>query len=228
MKIMDEFEGAWISTQHVQQFHFLNPAESDIDIRDIAHSLSLQCRFGGHCSKFYSVAEHSILVSMILMNTGASKLDQMAGLLHDAEEAYLPDIPAPIKHCMPGATKLYEAISHIISHKFQLFDANWKVIDDIDKRLCTTEAKLLGIWNEDWYIPGEPLDAYIPVLPPGYAEDIFLARFKELGGKILACDMTMAVMGIKKEDLRDDLISEYCAVGTYINEARESTITLFI
>jgi len=55
-----------------------------------------------------------------------------------------------------------------------------------------------------------------------------LQDFKELGGKILACDMTMEIMGIKKEDLRDDLISEYCAVGTYINEARESTVTLFI
>ena len=52
--------------------------------------------------------------------------------------------------------------------------------------------------------------------------------FKELGGKILACDMTMEIMGIKREDLRDDLISEYCAVGTYINEAKESNITLFI
>jgi peroxiredoxin family protein len=55
-----------------------------------------------------------------------------------------------------------------------------------------------------------------------------LQDFKELGGKILACDMTMEIMGIKKESLRDDLISEYCAVGTYINEARESTVTLFI
>ena len=55
-----------------------------------------------------------------------------------------------------------------------------------------------------------------------------LQDFKELGGKILACDMTMEIMGIKKEDLRDDLITEYCAVGTYINEARESTVTLFI
>ena len=52
--------------------------------------------------------------------------------------------------------------------------------------------------------------------------------FKELGGKLLACDMTMEIMGIKKEELRDDLISDYCAVGTYINEARESTVTLFI
>ena len=55
-----------------------------------------------------------------------------------------------------------------------------------------------------------------------------LQDFKELGGKILACDMTMEIMGIKKEDLRDDLISDYCAVGTYIQEARESTVTLFI
>jgi peroxiredoxin family protein len=52
--------------------------------------------------------------------------------------------------------------------------------------------------------------------------------FKELGGKIFACDMTMAVMGIRAEDLRQDLIEEYCSVGTYIEEARHSTITLFI
>jgi len=52
--------------------------------------------------------------------------------------------------------------------------------------------------------------------------------FKELGGKILACDMTMGIMGMKKEDLREDFISDYCAVGTYIGEARESKITLFI
>jgi len=55
-----------------------------------------------------------------------------------------------------------------------------------------------------------------------------LQDFVELGGKILACDMTMDIMGIKREDLREDLISDYCAVGTYVDEARESTITLFI
>jgi len=55
-----------------------------------------------------------------------------------------------------------------------------------------------------------------------------LQDFKELGGKILACDMTMEIMGIKKEDLRNDLISDYCAVGTYVIEARESSVTLFI
>lgn len=55
-----------------------------------------------------------------------------------------------------------------------------------------------------------------------------IQNFKELGGKILACDMTIEIMGIKREDLRDDLITEYCGVGTYINEAKDSTVTLFI
>jgi peroxiredoxin family protein len=55
-----------------------------------------------------------------------------------------------------------------------------------------------------------------------------LNDFKELGGKIFACDMTMEIMGIKKEDLMEDFISDYCAVGTFVNEARESKFTLFI
>jgi peroxiredoxin family protein len=55
-----------------------------------------------------------------------------------------------------------------------------------------------------------------------------LADFKEMGGKILACDMTMEIMGIRKEDLREDLITDTCAVGTFVNEARGSKLTLFI
>ncbi len=55
-----------------------------------------------------------------------------------------------------------------------------------------------------------------------------ITDFKELGGKILACDMTMEVMGVKREDLRQDLIRDYCSVGTYIQEAMESRVTLFI
>jgi len=52
--------------------------------------------------------------------------------------------------------------------------------------------------------------------------------FKELGGKIIACDMTMQIMGIKREDLREEWIDEYGAVGTYVQDARDSTISLFI
>jgi peroxiredoxin family protein len=55
-----------------------------------------------------------------------------------------------------------------------------------------------------------------------------LEDFKELGGKIMACDMTMEIMGIRPEDLRQDLIEEYCSVGAYWQEARGSSVTLFI
>ncbi|NHJ38440.1 MAG: NAD(FAD)-dependent dehydrogenase [Asgard group archaeon] len=55
-----------------------------------------------------------------------------------------------------------------------------------------------------------------------------LSDFIELGGKILACDMTMEIMGIKKENRREDAISDVCSVGTYVKEARESVMTLFI
>jgi peroxiredoxin family protein len=55
-----------------------------------------------------------------------------------------------------------------------------------------------------------------------------VADFKDLGGKIIACEMTMEIMGVKKEDLNEDIIDEYGAVGTYIQEARNSSITLFI
>jgi len=58
--------------------------------------------------------------------------------------------------------------------------------------------------------------------------DRLLQDFHELGGKIMACDMTMDIMGIRPEDLRGDVIDEYCAVGSYIQEARESQVTLFI
>ncbi len=58
--------------------------------------------------------------------------------------------------------------------------------------------------------------------------DTLVKDFKELGGKIIACEMTMEVMGITKEQLRTDWIDEFGAVGTYINEARKSDITLFI
>ncbi len=58
--------------------------------------------------------------------------------------------------------------------------------------------------------------------------DDLIEDFNELGGKILACDMTMEIMGVNKEDLRDDVITDYCAVGTYVKEAKESDVTLFI
>jgi peroxiredoxin family protein len=55
-----------------------------------------------------------------------------------------------------------------------------------------------------------------------------LNDFRELGGKVIACEMTMEIMGVSKKDMNEELIDEYGAVGTYIREARDSKITLFI
>lgn len=68
----------------------------DIDIEDIANALSKICRFGGHINCFYSVAQHSVMVQRLLIR--CPKDVQRHGLLHDADEAYLCDIPSPVKY----------------------------------------------------------------------------------------------------------------------------------
>lgn len=83
---------------------YIRPLElkpSDIDYRDIAHALSNQCRFTGHTQSFYSVAQHCVLVASYLLQQTTDLELMLAGLLHDASEAYLLDLAAPIKHS-PG------------------------------------------------------------------------------------------------------------------------------
>ena len=75
-----------------QQVDILNPAPDAIHILDIAHGLALQCRFAGQIPEFYSVAQHSVMVSRLV-----PREDALWGLLHDASEAYISDLPAPLK-----------------------------------------------------------------------------------------------------------------------------------
>ncbi|MFG0247924.1 MAG: phosphohydrolase, partial [Phycisphaeraceae bacterium JB051] len=79
---------SWIQTYTGKAFYPLREDPGIIDIRDIAHALSLQCRFNGHCSDFYSVAQHSVHVSEVVPQAFA-----LWGLLHDAAEAYMSDLP---------------------------------------------------------------------------------------------------------------------------------------
>jgi hypothetical protein len=89
------------------------PQDSTITLTDIAWALSQTCRFGGHCSRYYSVAEHSVFVSKRLERRGYSPLIQLAGLHHDDAEAYLGDIPTPIK---PLLGHSYAYITNLMDH----------------------------------------------------------------------------------------------------------------
>lgn len=175
----NEYQGHWISTHLVPRFYFLEPRGEDILIEDIAHALSMLCRFGGHGGFFYSVAEHSVVMSNVLEGEGASSLTVLAGLLHDAEEAYLPDIPRPIKLLMPEALEMYKTLNSAIMRKFRLEGADWGLIKEIDHRLCTTEAKALGVWNKDWEDTGKPLEVVVAGWPSKLAKRAFLARYYE-------------------------------------------------
>ena len=88
---MDSLDG-FIGTFSGLRFWPLAPNLEKILVEDIAHALAHQCRFGGHASRFYSVAEHSVHVSQLCLPEHA-----LWGLLHDASEAYLVDLPRPLK-----------------------------------------------------------------------------------------------------------------------------------
>src|SRR5690606_36354667 len=77
---------------------------SDIDIRDISASLANVCRFGGHVETFYSVAQHSVFVCRYVMKRDPSM--GLAALLHDAAEAYIGDIMAPLTRELPAVADI--------------------------------------------------------------------------------------------------------------------------
>src|SRR5690606_8557009 len=127
----------YVETRTGKKFTFLEPKADDIDIADIAYALANQCRFNGHCSSFYSVAEHSVAVAMLL----PQEL-QLAGLLHDAAEAYLGDIPSPLKQFLPDYDRLETTVITAINEKFGvIWDAPTEAaVKQADLQQLRTEA----------------------------------------------------------------------------------------
>lgn len=120
------------------------PQMDQINIDDIVHSLSLQCRFNGHTQFMYSVARHCIYVAEHLEREGEEPIVQMCGLLHDAAEAYLCDIPTPIK--MRPEMEFYrqaeERLLEMIAGKFDLPWPFPQVVWDADKIITQSEAAI--------------------------------------------------------------------------------------
>lgn len=168
---------SWIQTYTGRQFHFLEPQAEDIDVRDIAHALANACRYAGHCDRFYSVAEHSVLVSRHVPREHA-----LFGLLHDAAEAYLPDIPSPMKEYLPQYRDMEDRIFAAIAEAFGLPLGTPAEVKNIDFRMLLDErAALMKEPPAPWVCDGlAPVGAEINGWTPGYAKAQFLLRFKEL------------------------------------------------
>ncbi len=170
---------SWIQTYNGKKFHIYDFTVDDINIEDIAHSLSMQCRYNGHCKDFYSVAEHSVLVSR------HCKYYNLEGLLHDAAEAYLADIPAPIKPHLRNYSLFEMSINQVLAEKFGLvYNVSFPVhVCDIDIALLKNEKEVLMNHrvNLDWGIEFPfDLNANIRCLSPKEAKQEFLDEFNKL------------------------------------------------
>ncbi len=132
----------FIETVSGKEFHFLDPKPEDIEIEDIAYSLANQCRFTGHVP-FYSVAEHSLLVSAQFADSGDKQL-MLAALLHDASEAYLSDIASPIKQFLPEYTKMEDKLQTAIYNKFN--------VDYNKYAVAVKQADIQQLYNEAHYL----------------------------------------------------------------------------
>lgn len=169
----------WIQTFTGRQFFPLEPRSEDICIEDIAHALSNLCRYGGHTECFYSVAQHCLLVSQVVPGEHA-----LRGLLHDASEAYLIDVPRSIKHAIGMEEyRLAEArLQGKIYKRFGLSGRDPECIKTADNQLLRTEQRDLmkpapAAWQD---VRVGALDFEIEPLLPHAAKKAFLDRFYEL------------------------------------------------
>lgn len=168
----------WIQLYSGKKFYPLDPQEQDITIKDIAHSLANMCRFTGHCKKFYSVAQHCVLVSHLVDTEFA-----LAALLHDASEAYLVDVPKPLKRLpiFEGYRELEHQLQDIIFKKFGWHGGEHSSIKIVDVKMLATEARdLMSPLHPEWKQPAEPYPFVIEALEPQEAEQLYLNRFREL------------------------------------------------
>ena len=172
-------EITWIQTYTGRRFTPTKPLVDAIVLEDIAHPLSMQCRFSGHTNFFYSVAQHSVLVSYICDEKCA-----LYGLLHDASEAYIVDIPRPIKKSLKEYVDLEKLMQEAICERFGLEKEMPESVKKADDLLLMTEARdLMSPLRDGWgYNHIKPLPFKIQSMDSKEAEQKFIERFCELTG----------------------------------------------
>lgn len=177
----DEGRGDWIQTVTGKKFYPLAPYPEDVDIFDISHSLGHQCRFGGHSKMFYSVAEHCVLLSYAVPAP-----DALWALMHDASEAYVVDVPRPLKYQLAGYREIENRVLLAIAARFRLPMAVAgelpPAVVEGDNRILLTERMALMKLTHHW--PSldnlEPLPVEIHGWSPNKAASLYFDRFFEL------------------------------------------------
>lgn len=169
----------WMATYKGNRFDFNNMGKTVLDIEDIAHSLSLVCRFGGHCREFYSVAQHSVYVSQLC------KPDhKLAGLLHDATEAYIGDMVTPLKRLVPDFQNYEGDLWRVLAKQFGLPREMPQDVRDADITMLAAEARdLLNADVSTWGLKAAPESIKIVPWAPKLAEKYFLEAFHTMDGE---------------------------------------------
>lgn len=160
------------------------PTAADIDIEDIAHALSMLCRFGGHSRCFYSVAQHCVLCATIGLegfNAPLPVLQQL--LLHDAAEAYVGDVVRPLNVQLADFARVENRVWRAITQRFGVSTALDPLVKHINNIALLTERNALidPKWNSDWHHLKDcaPWPDFKPWSQP-VAKARFLARFHAL------------------------------------------------
>jgi uncharacterized protein len=179
--------GPYLQTVSGRWVNPFDPDQSQLDAGDIARALANVCRFGGHARSFYSVAQHSVIVSELVEQRGGDAEDVFAALMHDATEAYLGDMPHPLKHRSPLGAAFREAEAHLeqaLRERFRI-KADVPEIKRADRSLLATERRAFSA--EDWHWPElddvEPLDLELTGWPPDEAARRFAQRYAELDAR---------------------------------------------
>lgn len=171
-----ERKGDWMQTAHGRKFWPIDPRPEEVHIDDIAHALSMTCRFGGHCLRFYSVSQHSVLVSRAL-----PRPYKLWGLLHDASEAYVVDVPRPLKYWLEGYKRIENDVMRAISTRFQLSPEMPAEVKRVDVAILADEAaQLMAPPPEPWHLPEPALGIRIRPWDPETAKKEFMWEFENL------------------------------------------------
>lgn len=156
----------------------MDPRPHEVHIEDIAHSLAMQARYAGHCIKFYSVAEHSVLIARHLAAKHAPEV-ALAGLLHDAPEAYCVDIPRPLKPYLTNYRAIEQDNWLAIAARFGLPKELPREVHDADNSIIADE--LVNLREMPWHAKHDrPLGVRLRYWSPEEAELEFLATFDAL------------------------------------------------